>query len=183
MVLTVSVTHIFQVPVNQAVKLYFKNQAGFRKLDGELISSTEGTKTYNEEDGISCVKTNLTYKNFIPKFLRKIPQLEVPELVLEEESWVDLGENHYWFRYRNITWNDSLSIVRTTAFMPDEQNPKWTRFECDAGVAVEATNWARIGQGIENYMRNNMKKIIEQNIDLLKLKIEEHQKESKDLVE
>uniref|UniRef100_A0A8D8M9M2 PRELI domain-containing protein 2 n=2 Tax=Cacopsylla melanoneura TaxID=428564 RepID=A0A8D8M9M2_9HEMI len=172
MVLTVSVTHIFQLPIEEVVKIYFKHHPQFRTLDGELQSVQQIEHTYNEEDGISCIKSNLTYSNFIPKILRKNPKLEEPDLVMEEECWIDMVENHYWVRLRNITWNDSVSILRTTAFTPDSQNPKWTRYECDG--AVEFQNWGWVGQGIEIFMRNKDKKIILQNIELLNEKIEEH---------
>jgi hypothetical protein len=53
-VLTVSVTHIFQLPIEQVVKIYFKHHPQFRKLDGELKDTREIEHTYNGRCSTVC---------------------------------------------------------------------------------------------------------------------------------
>ncbi|XP_052240144.1 PRELI domain-containing protein 2-like isoform X2 [Dreissena polymorpha] len=64
--------------------------------------------------------------NPIPGILRRIPVLNEPAILLEEESWLNCREKELSLKSKNLTWETYASLREQSVFRPHAENPDWT---------------------------------------------------------
>ncbi|KAM5300825.1 PRELI domain-containing protein 2 isoform 3-T3 [Glossophaga mutica] len=67
-------------------------------------------------------------RNVVPEILRKVSMLKVPDIQLEEESWLNPQERNMVIRSHCLTWTQYASMKEESVFRESMENPNWTEF-------------------------------------------------------
>ncbi|NXV43399.1 PRLD2 protein, partial [Uria aalge] len=93
-------------------------------------------------------------QNVIPEILRKVTTynsvsqvsvLKVPDIYLEEESWLNMEKRNMAMRSHCLTWTQYASLSEESVFRESLENPNWTDFTQKGRISVT-------GAGLLNYV-------------------------------
>ncbi|KAM7142523.1 PRELI domain-containing protein 2-like isoform 3-T4 [Molossus nigricans] len=78
--------------------------------------------------GIIYRKRIAVCQNVVPEILRKVSILKVPNIQLEEESWLNPRERSMAMQSHCLTWTQYASRKEESVFRECMENPNWTEF-------------------------------------------------------
>ncbi|KAM6322349.1 PRELI domain-containing protein 2, partial [Podargus strigoides] len=70
-----------------------------------------------------------TCRNVVPQVLRKVSVLKVPDIYLEEESWLNMQKRSMAMRTHCPTWTQYASLSEESVFSASVENPNWSLTE------------------------------------------------------
>ncbi|XP_032811560.2 PRELI domain-containing protein 2 isoform X2 [Petromyzon marinus] len=112
-----------------------------------------GIKTVEErQDGLTGViyrRKIATCANVLPRFLRQLGALQVDNVRLEEESWLDVQRRVLDVQSRCLTWTHLATMHEQATLHPSPRNPTWTEFVQHGTVAV--TGLGSLGRLVEMF--------------------------------
>uniref|UniRef100_F7GU67 PRELI domain containing 2 n=1 Tax=Macaca mulatta TaxID=9544 RepID=F7GU67_MACMU len=82
----------------------------------------------DESTGVIYRKRIAICQNVVPEILRKVSILKVPNIQLEEESWLNPRERNMAIRSHCLTWTQYASMKEESVFRESMENPNWTEF-------------------------------------------------------
>ncbi|GFO08051.1 preli domain-containing protein 2 [Plakobranchus ocellatus] len=136
MVVTIDFKHVFKHPLplvaethltkypNDKDKWVFKVETIERKID--------------LAKGLDYRRRWAFCENIIPNILRQVSLLNVKELILEEEAWLNIHSGHLKLKSRNITWANYASMSEESKFAHSADNPNWTVFEQHGKIDIHS---------------------------------------------
>ncbi|KAF1665062.1 PRELI domain-containing protein 2, partial [Aptenodytes patagonicus] len=92
--------------------------------------------------GIIYRKRIATCQNVIPEILRKnssvsqVSVLKVPDIYLEEESWLNTQKRNMAMKTHCLTWTQYASLSEESVFRESLENPNWTDFTQKGRISV-----------------------------------------------
>ncbi|NXV11201.1 PRLD2 protein, partial [Cepphus grylle] len=95
--------------------------------------------------GIIYRRRIATCQNVIPEILRKVTTynsisqvsvLKVPDIYLEEESWLNMEKRNMAMRSHCLTWTQYASLSEESVFRESLENPNWTDFTQKGRISV-----------------------------------------------
>ncbi|XP_006269570.1 PRELI domain-containing protein 2 [Alligator mississippiensis] len=123
---TVDVRQVYKYPFEQVVASYL------RKYPSPMEKHVTAVKTVEEKNdlstGIVYRRRIATCQNVIPEILRKVSVLQVSEIYLEEESWLNAQERTMVLKTHCLTWTKFASLSEESVFRKSLENPNWTEF-------------------------------------------------------
>ncbi|XP_034374101.1 PRELI domain-containing protein 2 isoform X3 [Arvicanthis niloticus] len=97
-------------------------------MDKNVISVKTVEEKKDESTGLIYRKRIAICQNVIPEILRKVSILKVPDIRLEEESWLSLPKRNMAIRSHCLTWTQYASMREESVFRESVENPNWTEF-------------------------------------------------------
>ncbi|XP_028737535.1 PRELI domain-containing protein 2 isoform X1 [Peromyscus leucopus] len=131
---TVDVHQVFQYPFEQVVACFLRKVpvpptwAYPNPMDKNVISVKTVEEKKDESTGLIYRKRIAICQNVVPEILRKVSILKVPNVQLEEESWLSLQERNMAIRSHCLTWTQYASMREESVFRESVENPNWTEF-------------------------------------------------------
>ncbi|NXJ67829.1 PRLD2 protein, partial [Rostratula benghalensis] len=96
--------------------------------------------------GIIYRRRIATCQNVIPEILRKVTMhnsslsqvsvLKVPDIYLEEESWLNMEKRSMAMKSHCLTWTQYASLSEESVFRESLENPNWTDFTQKGRISV-----------------------------------------------
>ncbi|XP_037252607.1 PRELI domain-containing protein 2 isoform X5 [Falco rusticolus] len=86
--------------------------------------------------GIIYWRRIATCQNVIPEILRKVGVLKVPDIYLEEESWLNMRKRNMTMKTHCLTWTQYASLSEESVFRESLENPNWTDFTQKGQISV-----------------------------------------------
>ncbi|CAH7013547.1 Prelid2 [Phodopus roborovskii] len=123
---TVDVHQVFQYPFEQVVACFLRKYPN--PMDKNVISVKIVEEKKDESTGLIYRKRIAICQNVVPEMLRKVSILKVPDIQLEEESWLSLQKRNMAIRSHCLTWTQYASMREESVFRESVENPNCTRF-------------------------------------------------------
>ncbi|XP_021506411.1 PRELI domain-containing protein 2 isoform X2 [Meriones unguiculatus] len=97
-------------------------------MDKNVISVKVVEEKKDESTGLIYRKRIAICKNVVPEMLRKVSILKVPDIQLEEESWLSIRRRNMAIQSHLLTWTQYASLREESVFRESVENPNWTEF-------------------------------------------------------
>ncbi|XP_007462461.1 PREDICTED: PRELI domain-containing protein 2 isoform X1 [Lipotes vexillifer] len=142
---TVDVHEVFKYPFEQVVASFLRKYPN--PMDKNVISVKIVEEKKDVSTGIIYRKRIAVCQNVVPEILRKslcslfllnsenhllsfgqVNILKVPNVQLEEESWLNPQERNMAIRSHCLTWTQYASMKEESVFRESIENPNWTEF-------------------------------------------------------
>ncbi|XP_069629016.1 PRELI domain-containing protein 2 isoform X5 [Haliaeetus albicilla] len=157
---TVEVHRVYRYPFEQVVASYL------RKYPSPMEKHITAVETVEEKTdlstGIVYRRRIATCQNVIPEILRKVSILKVPDIYLEEESWLNMQKRNMAMKTHCLTWTQYASLSEESVFRESLENPNWTDFTQKGRISVtgagllncvlEAFAQSFLKQGVRKYL-------------------------------
>ncbi|XP_055574036.1 PRELI domain-containing protein 2 isoform X7 [Falco biarmicus] len=131
---TVKVHRVYRYPFEQVVASYL------RKYPSPMEKHITAVETVEEKTdlstGIIYWRRIATCQNVIPEILRKVGVLKVPDIYLEEESWLNMRKRNMTMKTHCLTWTQYASLSEESVFRESLENPNWTDFTQKGQISV-----------------------------------------------
>ncbi|XP_068265479.1 PRELI domain-containing protein 2 isoform X3 [Nyctibius grandis] len=118
---TVEVHRVYRYPFEQVVASYL------RKYPSPMEKHVTAVETVEEKTDSS---TGIIYRrriakcqNVIPEILRKVSVLKVPDIYMEEESWLNMQKRNMAMKTHCLTWTQYASLSEESVFRESSENP------------------------------------------------------------
>ncbi|NWZ20709.1 PRLD2 protein, partial [Asarcornis scutulata] len=112
--------------------------------------------------GIVYRRRIATCKNVIPEILRKVTAwgrsvsaLKVPDIYLEEESWLNMQKRNMSMKTHCLTWTQYASLSEESVFRESLENPNWTDFTQKGRISV--TGAGLLNRVLESFAQSFLK--------------------------
>ncbi|XP_075397878.1 PRELI domain-containing protein 2 isoform X1 [Tenrec ecaudatus] len=123
---TVDVHQVYKYPFEQVVSSFLRKYPN--PMDKNVISVKTVEEKIDISTGIIYRKRIAVCKNVVPEILRKVSILKIPDVQLEEESWLNLQERSMAIQSHCLTWTQYASMKEESVFRESVENPNWTEF-------------------------------------------------------
>nr|XP_048275366.1 PRELI domain-containing protein 2 isoform X1 [Myodes glareolus]XP_048275367.1 PRELI domain-containing protein 2 isoform X1 [Myodes glareolus]XP_048275368.1 PRELI domain-containing protein 2 isoform X1 [Myodes glareolus] len=97
-------------------------------MDNNVIAVKTVEEKKDESTGLIYRKRIAICQNVVPEILRKVSILKVPDIRLEEESWLSLQKRNMAIQSHCLTWTQYASMREESVFRESVENPNWTEF-------------------------------------------------------
>ncbi|XP_054411997.1 PRELI domain-containing protein 2 isoform X1 [Pongo abelii] len=135
---SVDVHQVYKYPFEQVVASFLRKYPN--PMDKNVISVKIMEEKRDESTGVIYRKRIAICQNVVPEILRKslstlvilcwkkVSILKVPNIQLEEESWLNPQERNMAIRSHCLTWTQYASMKEESVFRESMENPNWTEF-------------------------------------------------------
>ncbi|XP_026354782.2 PRELI domain-containing protein 2 isoform X2 [Ursus arctos] len=123
---TVDVRQVYKYPFEQVVASFLRKYPN--PMDKNVISVKIVEEKRDVSTGIIYRKRIAVCQNVVPEILRKVSILKVPNIQLEEESWLNPQERNMAIRSHCLTWTQYASMKEESVFRQSMENPNWFSF-------------------------------------------------------
>ncbi|KAK3784598.1 hypothetical protein RRG08_003406 [Elysia crispata] len=127
MVVTIDFQHVFKHPLQVVVETHLTKYPN--EKDKWVFKVETMERKIDLTKGVDYRRRWAFCENIIPNILRQMSVLNVKELILEEEAWLNIHSGHLRLKSRNITWADYARMSEESKFARSDDNPNWTVFK------------------------------------------------------
>uniref|UniRef100_A0A8C3CBZ3 PRELI domain containing 2 n=1 Tax=Cairina moschata TaxID=8855 RepID=A0A8C3CBZ3_CAIMO len=121
--------------------------------------------------GIVYRRRIATCKNVIPEILRKVSALKVPDIYLEEESWLNMQKRNMSMKTHCLTWTQYASLSEESVFRESLENPNWTDFTQKGRISV--TGAGLLNRVLEAFAQSFLKQGVKKGIKIMETLLQE----------
>ncbi|KAM6357248.1 PRELI domain-containing protein 2 isoform 4-T5 [Alca torda] len=121
--------------------------------------------------GIIYRRRIATCQNVIPEILRKVSVLKVPDIYLEEESWLNMEKRNMAMRSHCLTWTQYASLSEESVFRESLENPNWTDFTQKGRISV--TGAGLLNCVLEAFAQSFLKQGVKKGIKIMETLLQE----------
>ncbi|NXK22787.1 PRLD2 protein, partial [Arenaria interpres] len=131
--------------------------------------------------GIIYRRRIATCQNVIPEILRKVTicnsslsqvsVLKVPDIYLEEESWLNMEKRSMAMRSHCLTWTQYASLSEESVFRESLENPNWTDFTQKGRISV--TGAGLLNCVLEAFAQSFLKQGVKKGIKIMETLLQE----------
>ncbi|KFM12126.1 PRELI domain-containing protein 2, partial [Aptenodytes forsteri] len=127
--------------------------------------------------GIIYRKRIATCQNVIPEILRKVTicreihVLKVPDIYLEEESWLNTQKRNMAMKTHCLTWTQYASLSEESVFRESLENPNWTDFTQKGRISV--TGAGLLNCVLEAFAQSFLKQGVKKSIKIMETLLQE----------
>ncbi|XP_023698168.1 PRELI domain-containing protein 2 isoform X1 [Paramormyrops kingsleyae] len=140
-----------------------------------LEQDVRGIKTVEEKrdhvSGIVYRKRIAVCNNVLPSILRKLTVMDVDDVFLEEESWLDLKQKTMNIKSRCLTWTQFATLQEVSVFKESPANPNWTEFFQKGSVTV--TGVGRLNRLFELFAQSFFSKGVQKSVQVMETILEQ----------
>ncbi|NXN58590.1 PRLD2 protein, partial [Rynchops niger] len=175
---TVEVHRVYRYPFEQVVASYL------RKYPSPMEKNVTAVETVEEKTdlstGIIYRRRIATCQNVIPEILRKVTTynsisqvsvLKVPDIYLEEESWLNMEKRNMAMRSHCLTWTQYASLSEESVFRESLENPNWTDFTQKGRISV--TGAGLLNCVLETFAQSFLKQGVKKGIKIMEKLLQE----------
>uniref|UniRef100_A0A8C5WKK0 PRELI domain containing 2 n=1 Tax=Leptobrachium leishanense TaxID=445787 RepID=A0A8C5WKK0_9ANUR len=165
----VEVKKVYPYPFQHVVISYLN------KYPTPLEKHVSAIKTVEEktdpETGVVYRRRIATCNNVIPSFLRKFSILNVPNVYLEEESWLDMKMRVMTLRSHCITWAQYASLNEESVYRESTENSNWTEFIQKGTIKI--TGAGLLNCVLETFAQTFLKQGVKRSISIMEAILQE----------
>ncbi|KGL89927.1 PRELI domain-containing protein 2, partial [Charadrius vociferus] len=139
--------------------------------------------------GIIYRRRIATCQNVIPEILRKdstlsiflkkccnssvsqVSVLKVPDIYLEEESWLNMEKRNMSMKSHCLTWTQYASLSEESVFRESLENPNWTDFTQKGRISV--TGAGLLNCVLEAFAQSFLKQGVKKGIKIMETLLQE----------
>ncbi|XP_036404201.1 PRELI domain-containing protein 2-like [Megalops cyprinoides] len=169
MVITVETRKMYRYPFERVVDIHLN------KYPTPLEEHVRGIKTVEEKkdnvSGIIYRKRIATCNNVLPSILRKVHVMNVDDIYMEEESWLDVKRRTMNIKSRCLTWTQYGTLQEVSSFRESAANPNWTEFLQSGSVTV--TGVGRLNRLFELFAQSFFSKGIKKSVTIMEKILEQ----------
>ncbi|KFW06749.1 PRELI domain-containing protein 2, partial [Fulmarus glacialis] len=129
--------------------------------------------------GIIYRRRIATCQNVIPEILRKsydssisqVSVLKVPNIYLEEESWLNMQKRNMAMKTHCLTWTQYASLSEESVFRESLENPNWTDFTQKGRISV--TGAGLLNCVLEAFAQSFLKQGVKKGIKIMETLLQE----------
>ncbi|KFP10104.1 PRELI domain-containing protein 2, partial [Egretta garzetta] len=127
--------------------------------------------------GIIYRRRIATCQNVIPEILRKVTTfreihaLKVPNIYLEEESWLNTQKRNMAMKSHCLTWTQYASLSEESVFRESLENPNWTDFTQKGRISV--TGAGLLNCVLEAFAQSFLKQGVKKGIKIMETLLQE----------
>ncbi|KFV09007.1 PRELI domain-containing protein 2, partial [Pterocles gutturalis] len=121
--------------------------------------------------GIIYRRRIATCQNVIPEILRKVSALKVPDIYLEEESWLNMKKRYMAMKTHCLTWTQYASLSEESVFRESAENPGWTDFTQKGRISV--TGAGLLNCVLEAFAQSFFKQGVKKGIKIMETLLQE----------
>ncbi|XP_049686010.1 PRELI domain-containing protein 2 isoform X7 [Accipiter gentilis] len=166
---TVEVHRVYRYPFEQVVASYL------RKYPSPMEKHVTAVETVEEKTdlstGIIYRRRIATCQNVIPEILRKVSVLKVPDIYLEEESWLNMQKRNMAMKTHCLTWTQYASLSEESVFRESLENPNWTDFTQKGRISV--TGAGLLNCVLEAFAQSFLKQGVRKGIKIMETLLQE----------
>ncbi|XP_018611841.1 PRELI domain-containing protein 2-like [Scleropages formosus] len=169
MVITIEIRKIYKYPFDRVVDMHLN------KYPTPLEEHVRGIETVEEKkdhiSGIVYRKRIATCNNVLPGILRKVHLMNVDNVYLEEESWLDLKKRTMNIKSRCLTWTQYATLQEVSVFKESSANPNWTEFFQKGSVTV--TGVGRLNRLFEVFAQSFFSRGVKKSVHIMETILEQ----------
>ncbi|XP_006109065.1 PRELI domain-containing protein 2-like [Myotis lucifugus] len=94
-------------------------------MDKNVIAVNTVEEKRDVSTGIIYRKRIAICRNVVPEILRKVSILKIPNIQLEEESWLNPQKRSMAIQSHCLTWTQYASMKEESVFRESMENPNW----------------------------------------------------------
>ncbi|NXF63632.1 PRLD2 protein, partial [Ciccaba nigrolineata] len=195
---TVEVHRVYRYPFEQVVASYLRKYPSPMEKHVMAVETVE-EKT-DLSTGIIYRRRIATCWNVIPEILRKannpfktlrsdstllffcfkkscnssvsqVSVLKVPDIHLEEESWLNMQKRYMVMKTHCLTWTQYASLSEESVFRESLENPDWTDFTQKGRISV--TGAGLLNCVLEAFARSFLKQGVKKGIKIMETLLQE----------
>ncbi|NXQ80668.1 PRLD2 protein, partial [Nyctibius grandis] len=126
-------------------------------------------------------------QNVIPEILRKVTKrnvvkfykssisqvsvLKVPDIYMEEESWLNMQKRNMAMKTHCLTWTQYASLSEESVFRESSENPNWTDFTQKGRISV--TGAGLLNCVLEAFALSFLKQGVKKGIKIMETLLQE----------
>lgn len=165
----VDVKKVYHYPFQEVVSSYLTKYP--TPLEKHVTAITTVEEQTDQETGIVYRRRIATCNNVIPSFLRKCSILKVPNIYLEEESWLDMKARVMTLKSRCLTWAQYASLNEESVYRECKENPKWTEFIQRGSISI--TGAGLLNCVLETFAQTFLKQGVKKSISIMETILQE----------
>ncbi|XP_048885019.1 PRELI domain-containing protein 2-like [Brienomyrus brachyistius] len=169
MVITIEIRKMYRYPFERVVDMHLN------KYPTPLEEDVRGIKTVEEKrdhvSGVVYRKRIAVCNNVLPSILRKVTVMNVDDVFLEEESWLDLKQKTMNIKSRCLTWTQFATLQEVSVFKESPANPNWTEFFQKGSVTV--TGVGRLNRLFELFAQSFFSKGVQKSVHIMETILEQ----------
>uniref|UniRef100_A0A8B9MWK1 PRELI domain containing 2 n=1 Tax=Accipiter nisus TaxID=211598 RepID=A0A8B9MWK1_9AVES len=127
--------------------------------------------SFDSSTGIIYRRRIATCQNVIPEILRKVSILKVPDIYLEEESWLNMQKRNMAMKTHCLTWTQYASLSEESVFRESLENPNWTDFTQKGRISV--TGAGLLNCVLEAFAQSFLKQGVRKGIKIMETLLQE----------
>ncbi|XP_007473887.1 PRELI domain-containing protein 2 [Monodelphis domestica] len=166
---TVDVHQVYRYPFEQVVSSFLRKYPN--SMDKNVIAVRIVEERTDASTGIIYRKRIAICQNVIPEILRKVSILKVPNILLEEESWLNLQERNMTIRSHCLTWTQYASMNEDSVFRESLENPNWTEFIQRGRISITGAGF--LNYILETFARTFLKQGAQKGIRIMETLLKE----------
>ncbi|KAI1898365.1 hypothetical protein AGOR_G00071570 [Albula goreensis] len=162
MVITVEIRKMYRYPFQHVVDMHLN------KYPNPLEENVRDIKTVEEKKDITGIiyrRRIATCNNVLPGILRKVHLVNVDDVYLEEESWLDRKQKTMNIRSRCLTWTQLATLQEVSTFRESTANPNWTEFWQTGSVTV--TGIGRLNRLFELFAHSFFSRAVRKSVNVM----------------
>ncbi|NXI57558.1 PRLD2 protein, partial [Chloroceryle aenea] len=109
------------------------------------------------------------YRNLVNNSFSQVSVLRVPNIYLEEESWLNLQKRIMAMKTRCLTWTQYASLSEESVFRESLENPDWTDFTQTGRISVTGAGLLNcvLEAFAQSFLKQGVKKVSHLLLELL----------------
>ncbi|XP_077121950.1 PRELI domain-containing protein 2 isoform X1 [Ranitomeya variabilis] len=170
---------VYCYPFQQVVSSYLSKYP--TPLEKNVTAVTTVEEQIDPGTGIVYRRRIAICNNIIPSFLRKTfsyvlvyPQwsiLKVPNIYLEEESWLDMKARVMNMKTRCLTWVQYSSMIEESVYQESKHNSNWTEFSQKGTIKITGAGY--LNCVLEKFAQTFLKQGAKRSIAVMEKILEE----------
>ncbi|XP_073507376.1 PRELI domain-containing protein 2 isoform X2 [Phyllobates terribilis] len=172
----VAASTVYCYPFQQVVTGYLSKYP--TPLEKNVTAVTTLEEQIDASTGIVYRRRIATCNNIIPSFLRKPREwifkwsiLKVPNIYLEEESWLDMKARVMNLKTRCLTWVQYSSMIEESVYRESKHNSNWTEFSQKGTIKITGAGY--LNCVLEKFAQTFLKQGAKRSIAVMEKILEE----------
>lgn len=168
MVVTIEIRKMYRYPFERVVDMHLN------KYPTPLEEHIKGVKTVEEKkdsSGIIYRRRIAICNNVLPSILRKVCLMNVDDVYMEEESWLDEKRKTMNIQSRCLTWSQYATLQEVSIFRESTANPNWTEFWQMGSISV--TGVGRLNRLFEHFAQSFFRRGVKKSVNVMEAILEQ----------
>ncbi|KAJ8352454.1 hypothetical protein SKAU_G00239300 [Synaphobranchus kaupii] len=168
MVVTIEIRKMYRYPFERVVDMHLN------KYPTPLENHIRDIKTVEEKKDISGIiyrRRIATCNNVLPNILQKVNLMNVDDVYMEEESWLDGKQKTMNIQSRCLTWSQYATLQEVSIFTESTANPNWTEFRQMGSISV--TGVGRLNRLFEIFAQSFFSRGIKKSVQVMEVILEQ----------
>ncbi|KAJ8282290.1 hypothetical protein COCON_G00048090 [Conger conger] len=168
MVITIEIRKMYRYPFERVVDMHLNKYP--TPLE-EHVRDVETVEEKKDSSGIIYRRRIATCNNVLPNILRRMRLMNVDNVHMEEESWLDGKRKTMNIQSRCLTWSQYATLQEVSIFRESTANPNWTEFWQTGSISV--TGVGRLNRLFELFAQSFFSRGLNKSVHLMEVILEQ----------